>query len=77
MVKAKAALLSPYGNNRDAVGYQQKEMAFDQNADPRIWQYKALRESNPAAARTFLQGVLKQDPHFINKADALSKLGAF
>jgi hypothetical protein len=77
MVKAKAALLSPYGNNRDAVGYQQKEMAFDQNADPRIWQYKTLRESNPAAARTFLQGVLKQDPNFINKADALSKLGAF
>jgi hypothetical protein len=77
MVKAKAALLAPYGNNRDAVGYQQKEMAFDQNADPRIWQYKALRESNPAAARTFLQGVLKQDPHFIDKADALSKLGAF
>lgn len=76
MVKAKATLLAPYGNNRDYVGYQKKEMAFDKAADPRIWQYKALRETNPQAAQMFLKNTLKQDPHFIDKADVLSEMGA-
>lgn len=75
MVKAKAALLAPHANALDPVGYSQKEIAFDQNADPRLWQYKAI--SDPAQRAAFLKNVLKQDPHFIDKAEALHKLGAY
>lgn len=75
MIKAKAALLAPHANALDPVGYSQKEIAFDQNADPRLWQYKAI--SDPAQRAAFLKNVLKQDPHFIDKAEALHKLGAY
>lgn len=75
MVKAKAALLAPHANALDPVGYSQKEILFDQNADPRLWQYKSISDQAQRAA--FLKNVLKQDPHFIDKAEALHKLGAY
>jgi hypothetical protein len=75
MVKAKMSLLAPHGNARDPVAYQQKEQIFDQNADPRIWQYKNLGPGTQSG-KVFLQGVLKQDPGFIQKIQNLEKIGA-
>ncbi len=75
MIKAKTSLLSQPGNNRDPAGYQQKEQVFDQNADPRLWQYIGKTPGSPAA-KQFLQGVLAQDPTFIQKAGNLAMIGA-
>lgn len=42
LTKAKMIMLSGAGNAKDPVKYQQLEQAFDQNADPRLWQIKAM-----------------------------------
>lgn len=73
MVKSKAALLAPHAANLDPIAYQQKELAFDQNADPRIWQFKNIQD--PATKKAFAQSVLKQDPNFIQKLHVLDDLG--
>lgn len=75
MVKSKMAVLSPHGNARDPVKYQQKEQVFDANADPRIWQWKSL--TDPAARRSFAASIMKQDPKFVDKIKALEGIGAF
>jgi len=75
MIKAKTSLLSPYAAKRDPIGYQNNEVIFDQNADPRLWQYKAI--AGTPQGKIFLQNVLKQDPQFLQKAQALHKIGAF
>lgn len=75
MIKAKARLLSSHAANRDPVAYQNAEVAFDQNADPRLWQYKAI--AGTPQGKTFLQGVLKQDPQFLQRAEALHGMGAY
>jgi hypothetical protein len=75
MVKAKAALLSNDASRRDPVAYQQKEIIFDQNADPRLWQYKSM--AGTPQGKQFLQSVLQQDPQFLQKAQALHQIGAF
>lgn len=75
MVKAKTAVLSPYAAKRDPIGYQQKEVIFDQNADPRLWQYKAI--AGTPQGKIFLQKTLQQDPSFLQKAQALHEIGAF
>ena len=62
MIKAKASLLSAHGNARDPINYQQKEQAFDQNADPRLWQYKQV--AGTPQGKVMLQGIMKQDPQF-------------
>ena len=46
MVKAKNRLLGPHGDARDPIGYAQKERAFDQAADPRVFQ---LQNMSPQA----------------------------
>jgi hypothetical protein len=75
MIKAKASILSPHANARDPVTYQQKEQVFDQNADPRIYQYKNI--SDPKQRAAFAASVLKQDPNFGQKIDALHSIGAY
>lgn len=75
MIKAKTALLSPHATSRDPVAYQQKEQAFDQNADPRLWQYKQL--AGTPQGKVMLQGIMKQDPQFLNKMKNLHELGAY
>jgi hypothetical protein len=74
MVKAKMSLLSQPGNDRNPVAYQQKEMIFDQNADPRIWQYKSI--TDPNARKAFAKQVIQQDPQFPQKIKALEGIGA-
>ena len=76
MTLAKRNLLAPHANASDPVGYQKKEQVFDQNADPRIWQLKAMKAQNPQAAAVFVQKVMKQDPHFLERLKALEGIGA-
>jgi hypothetical protein len=74
MTKAKMSILSPHGNAKDPVAYQQKEQVFDQNADPRLWQIKGMTPQEaqkylgamPAGVRADLQ----------QRAKALRDLGA-
>jgi hypothetical protein len=75
MTKAKATILSPHANARDPVAYQQKEQIFDQNADPRIWQWKAMQD--PAQKKAFAAAIIKQDPTFGQRVHALESIGAF
>jgi soluble lytic murein transglycosylase-like protein len=74
MIKAKAKILQPHYLNRDPVGYAQKEMVFDQNADPRIWQYKAI--TDPKVRQNFAKQIIAQDPTFPSKIKALEQIGA-
>lgn len=75
MVKAKAALLAPHAANLDPVTYQEKELKFDQNADPRIFQYMNMTPSQQA------QYVGSLPPDQIQSLkhgrDALKELGVF
>lgn len=74
MTQAKARLLQGDYNSRNPQAYNQKEMIFDQNADPRIWQYKNI--SDPNARKAFAKEVLQQDPNFGAKIKALEGIGA-
>jgi len=76
MTQAKARMLQPVavGGGRDPAAYSQREVQFDQNADPRIWQYQSI--TDPAQRKAFAQGVMKQDPNFATKIQALEKMGA-
>jgi len=75
MIKAKTNILSSSAAKRDPITYQANEIKFDQNADPRLWQYKAI--AGTPQGKVFLQNVLKQDPSFLKKAQALHDIGAF
>lgn len=75
MTKAKANILSPHANARDPVAYQQKEQIFDQNADPRIWQWRAMQD--PSQKKAFAAAIIKQDPTFGQRVHALESIGAF
>lgn len=74
MIQAKMRLLGPHGNARDPIKYQENEQVFDQNADPRIWQYANIQDA--AKRKSFLQGILKVDPRFLEKAAKLHEIGA-
>ncbi|MBR8350270.1 hypothetical protein KDX21_06745 [Burkholderia cenocepacia] len=74
MVQAKARVLAPLRNSNDAAGYTNAELTFDQNADPRIFQYTGIKD--PAARAAFAKNLIAQDPGIVDKIQALQKLGA-
>lgn len=74
MVQAKARVLAPLRNSNDAAGYTNAELAFDQNADPRIFQYANIKD--PAARSAFARNLMQADPGIVGKIQALQKLGA-
>lgn len=74
MTKARTLVLAPHANNRDPAAYNQREVAFDQAADPRIWQWKNIKD--PVQRRAFAATVMKQDPSFPKRIDALEQIGA-
>ena len=76
MTQAKAALLTPHVTSGDAEKYLQTKQVFDANADPRLWQYKNLGPGTPQG-KAFLQNILKQEPDFLTKAQALHGIGAY
>lgn len=75
MVQAKTGVLQQFANGNDPSGYTKAESTFDKNADPRIWEYQSIQD--PAARQQFAAKVLKQDPKFGQKIQALEQLGAF
>lgn len=75
MVQAKTGVLQQFANGNDPAGYTKAESTFDKNADPRIWEYQSIQD--PAARQQFAAKVLKQDPKFVQKIQALEQLGAF
>jgi hypothetical protein len=74
MVQAKAKILAPLRNKGDAQGYNDTEVQFDQNADPRIFQYANIKD--PTARAAFAKNLMQQDPTIVNKIQSLQKLGA-
>ena len=74
MTQAKAQFLAPVAAQRDVSAYMAAEQAFDRAADPRVWQYESL--ADPARKRTFLQGVMKEDPTFMQRVQKLHEMGA-
>lgn len=75
MTQAKARLLTPLANARNATEYNNMEMKFDQNADPRIFQYANMQD--PAQRQAFAQKLIKQDPKIVQKIKTLESMGAF
>lgn len=74
MVQAKTRFLSDSGNKRDSTGYSQKEIAFDQAADPRLFQYRALQGD---AKKAFAKQLMQQDSSAADRIAALEKMGAW
>lgn len=75
MTQAKAKLLAPLANSRNATEYNNAELKFDQAADPRIFQYANMQD--PAARQAFAQKLIKQDPKIVQKIKTLESMGAF
>lgn len=74
MTQAKARLLAPFANDRNSTAYNNAEMAFDRNADPRIFQYANIQD--PAARAAFAKKLQQQDPKIVDKMRALQSMGA-
>jgi hypothetical protein len=74
MMQAKAKLLQPHASSRDPAAYSQKELTFDQNADPRIWQ---LQSMDGASAKHFLSSLpANVQADLRRKVNNLKMLGA-
>lgn len=74
MTQAKARLLTPLANARNPTEYNNAEMKFDQNADPRIFQYANIQD--PTQRQAFAQKLIKQDPQIVQKIKNLEAMGA-
>jgi hypothetical protein len=74
MTQAKARLLTPLANARNPTDYNNAEMKFDQNADPRIFQYANIQD--PTQRQAFAQKLIKQDPKIVQKIKNLEAMGA-
>jgi hypothetical protein len=74
MIQAKAQMLQPHYLARDPVQYGQKEMLFDQNADPRIWQLENMPPQQQAAYVKSLPASVAAD--VLAKRRVLKSIGA-
>jgi hypothetical protein len=75
MTQAKARLLQGDFNSRNPQAYSQKEMTFDQNADPRIWQFQNM---NPQQRQAFKASMTPaQQASFGKQMRNLESLGVF
>ncbi|BAN24644.1 putative uncharacterized protein [Caballeronia insecticola] len=73
MTQAKARLLQSDYNSRNPQTYNQKEMTFDQNADPRIWQFQNM---NPQQRQAFKASMTSDEQQqFGKQIRALTSLG--
>lgn len=73
MAQAKARVLMPTYSQNDPVAYTRAETAFDQAADPRIFQWRSIQD--PAARKAFGAKIMAQDPSLAAKAKALEAMG--
>lgn len=74
MTMAKMRFLQEHGIKRDTANYQRREMAFDQAADPRVWQWRGIKDQQARSA--FVKEVVKQDPTFPQRVKQLEEMGA-
>jgi hypothetical protein len=74
MTMAKSRFLQDAAIKRDSTAYQQREIQFDQAADPRIWQYKSIRD--PEQRKAFARQLMQQDPSLPDRIKKLESLGA-
>jgi len=74
MTMAKSRFLQDAAIKRDSTTYQQREIQFDQAADPRIWQYKSIRD--PEQRKAFARTLMQQDPSLPDRIKKLESLGA-
>lgn len=75
MMVAKAQVLMPHYLASDPVAYQKREQEFNQVADPRIFQWDAMK-GNPKAQGSFAAKLMQQDPTIIDRIHALEQMGA-
>jgi hypothetical protein len=74
MTMAKMRYLQDSGIKRDTATYQRRELEFDQAADPRIWQYKSIRD--PERRKAFARELMQQDPTLPDRIKFLESRGA-
>lgn len=74
MTMAKSRFLQDSAIKRDTTAYQQREIQFDQAADPRIWQAKAIKD--PERRKAFMRELVQQDPTLPQRVKALEGMGA-
>ena len=75
MNQAKSKLLSPHVFSRDPVGYGTKEQAFDQAADPRLFQMNSLPPDKQA---DFIKSLSPADAKdLMDKRQQLKSMGVF
>lgn len=75
MVQTKTRLLQQAANARDPAKYNQIETAFDQAADPRIWQLSEMAPAQQAAYIKTLPPTVAAD--LLKRRQTLRGLGAF
>ena len=75
MTQAKTRFLQDAAAQRNSTAYSRKEIQFDQAADPRLFEYKAI--TDPAAKQAFAKQLFAQDPTAPQRIDALEKMGAW
>lgn len=74
MLQAKTRFLQEHAIKQDAGEYARREILFDQAADPRIFQLKAIRD--PQARAAFAKSLMAQDPSIAQRVKALESAGA-
>ena len=74
-LQAKAKLLNPHYMGRDPQAYGSKELEFDTNADPRIWQLNGMQPDAQAKYVKSLDPAVAAD--LLKKRQALKNLGVF
>jgi len=75
VVAARTKLLNPAYQSRNPSQFNNQAVAFDSSADPRIWQWMAIKD--PVAKKAFASKLLQSDPTFPDKIKALESMGAF
>ena len=73
MMMARTNIVAPHADKRDPVTYNESARKFDQNADPRIFQYAKMTPDQRTQFRSTLQPAQMQD--FASRIRNLEKLG--
>jgi hypothetical protein len=75
MLQDKAKVLQDQYLTRDPIAYGKKEIQFDQNADPRVWQLQSMSPQQQAVYVKSLPPDMAAD--LLKKRQELKKLGVF
>ena len=73
MTRARTEIVAPYGDNRDPVGFSQAARTFDQNADPRIFQFMSMSPEQKTAFKLKMSPAEAAD--FRKRGAALDAMG--